>query len=100
MGTGIGEGIAVPHARLNELTSPVVLLGLSKEGIDWNAIDDHPAHLVFLILTPRDDADTQLEILGTLARGASRPEARELMRCETPAQMWTQLQGLLRKEVA
>ncbi len=98
MATGIGGGIAVPHARLDLLERPLVLLGVSKEGIEWDAIDDQPAHLVFLILTPRDDADTQLEILGTLARGASRPESRALIQCESPAQMWTQLQGMLRPQ--
>ncbi|MDP6979155.1 MAG: cation:proton antiporter [Myxococcota bacterium] len=98
MGTGIGGGIAVPHARLDLLERPFVLLGVSKEGIDWNAVDDQPAHLVFLILTPIDDADTQLEILGTVARGASRPEMRALTQCESPAQMWLQLQGMLRPQ--
>ena len=98
MGTGIGGGIAVPHARLDVLTRPLVVLGISKEGIEWNAVDDQPAHLVFLILTPRDDADSQLAILGTLARGVSRPRSQELIDCNTPAQMWTQLQGMMRKE--
>ncbi len=98
MGTGIGGGIAVPHARLDVLDHPLVLLGASQEGIEWNAVDDQPANLVFLILTPRDDADTQLEILGTLARGASRPESRQLIHCDSPAQMWMQLQGMLRKD--
>jgi len=98
MGTGIGAGIAVPHARLDVLDRPMVLLGVSKQGIEWNAIDDQPAHLVFLILTPRDDADTQLEILATLARGATRPESLQLIQCESPGQMWNQLHGLLRKE--
>jgi Kef-type K+ transport system membrane component KefB len=100
MGTGIGEGIAVPHARIDTLDRPIVVLGVSKDGIDWNAVDDQPARLVFLILTPRDDTDSQLEILRTLARGASRPQARELMRCENAAQMWSELPGLLRKESA
>lgn len=98
MGTGLGDGIAAPHARLESLERPVVVLGVSRQGIDWNAVDDQPARLVFLILTPRDDTDVQLEILGRLARGARRPEARELLRCETAAQMWTLLPGLLRKQ--
>jgi len=98
MATGIGGGIAVPHARLDEIDRPLVLLGVSKEGIAWDAVDDQPVHLVFLILTPRDDADTQLEILGTLARGASRPASRALLECSDPAQMWTQLQGMLRPQ--
>jgi mannitol/fructose-specific phosphotransferase system IIA component (Ntr-type) len=98
MSTGIGGGIAVPHVRLDTLDRPIVLLGVSKEGIEWNAVDGQPVQLVFLILTPRDDAGTQLEILSTLARGASRPESRELIRCQTPAEIWTQLHGMLRKE--
>ena len=98
MGTGIGDGIAVPHARLDALSHPMVLLGISKQGIDWNAVDDQPAHLVFLILTPRDDTDSQLEILSTLARGASRLESRELVECTNPVQMWSQLQSMLRKD--
>jgi mannitol/fructose-specific phosphotransferase system IIA component (Ntr-type) len=100
MGTGIGDGIAVPHARLDVLTRPMVMLGVSKEGIEWNAVDDQPAHLVFLILTPRDDADTQLEILSTVARGASRRQSQELIQCNTPSEMWTQLEGMMRKEDA
>lgn len=97
MGTGIGEGIAVPHARLESLAHPLVLLGTSRAGIDWDAIDDQPAHLVFLILTPLDDDDCQLEILGTLAQRASSPEARKLIQCDSAAEMWAQLQMLLRK---
>jgi PTS system fructose-specific IIA component/PTS system nitrogen regulatory IIA component len=98
MGTGIGEGIAVPHARLDTLARPMVLLGVSKEGIDWDAVDDQPAHLIFLILTPSDDADSQLEILSTLARCASRTESRELIHATQPTEMWDQLQGMLLRE--
>jgi PTS system nitrogen regulatory IIA component len=98
MGTGIGDGIAVPHARVDALVRPVVVLGVSKQGIDWNAVDDQPARLIFLILTPSDDAASQLEILASIARGASRPEARELLSCESAVQMWGRLQGLLIKE--
>jgi mannitol/fructose-specific phosphotransferase system IIA component (Ntr-type) len=98
MGTGIGGGIAVPHARLEALDRSMVLLGVSKQGIDWNAVDDQPANLVFLILTPKDDADTQLEILSTLARGASRPESHNIIQCDTADEMWTQVQGMLRKD--
>jgi Kef-type K+ transport system membrane component KefB/mannitol/fructose-specific phosphotransferase system IIA component len=97
MGTGIGEGIAVPHARLESLGHPRVLLGVSRQGIEWNAIDDQPAQLVFLILTPMDDADSQLEILAALAQRASRLESRELARCESAAEMWPVLQRMLRK---
>jgi mannitol/fructose-specific phosphotransferase system IIA component (Ntr-type) len=76
MGTGIGEGIAVPHARIPSLARPIVVFGRSLEGIDWNAVDDQPAHFVFLILTPSEDAGSQLHILSSISRGLASEAAR------------------------
>lgn len=67
MGTSLGNGIAVPHARLPALKRSVVVAGRLREGIDWNAPDAVPARLLFLILTPADDADQQIRIVGALA---------------------------------
>lgn len=68
MSTGIGDGLAVPHARIDGLTKPIVGLGLSREGVDFDAPDGKPAQLVFLILTPRDDDGAQVSILADIAR--------------------------------
>ncbi len=71
-GTGVGRGIAIPHARLPELPGPLVVTGICREGVDWDEIDDKPAHLIFLILTSTtDEDDTQLEILAKIARSFS-----------------------------
>ena len=51
MSTGIGDNIAVPHARLKEIESPSVIIGLSRDGIDFDAPDGKVAHLIFMILT-------------------------------------------------
>ena len=67
MSTGIGDEIAIPHARLRDLKSPVVALGNSPGGIDFNAPDGKPARLVFLILTPWDDRDSQIGILAEIS---------------------------------
>jgi PTS system fructose-specific IIA component/PTS system nitrogen regulatory IIA component len=92
MGTGIGQHIAVPHARLAGLTQSMVVLGISHEGIDWDAIDDHPAHLIFLLLTPLEENDNQLQILSAIARGLSGDEARrELIHAETADEAWAYL---------
>lgn len=98
MGTGVGKGVAIPHARLETLARPVVLLGVSESGIEWNAIDDQPAHLIFLILTPADDRDTQLEILSTIAIGLGDKEARDLLQSESVNEMWNILQPILKKD--
>ena len=66
--TGIGENVAVPHARIDGLKQPVVAVGISEGGIDFDAPDGEPARLIFLLLTPRDDDGAQLEILADIAR--------------------------------
>jgi Kef-type K+ transport system membrane component KefB/mannitol/fructose-specific phosphotransferase system IIA component (Ntr-type) len=76
MSTGMGNGLAIPHARVDSLTSPVLALGISRDGIDFDAPDGEPAHLVFLILTPVQDNSAQIEILADLARVFKNPEAR------------------------
>ncbi|MEX0700868.1 MAG: cation:proton antiporter [Planctomycetales bacterium] len=68
MHTGIGDGIAVPRARLAGLGAPLVAVGMSEAGIDFDAPDGEPAHLVFLVLTPVEDDGAQLEILSEIAR--------------------------------
>ena len=84
MGTGVGDGIAVPHARVPSLPAPLVVFGRSLEGIEWNAVDDEPAHFVFLILTPSEDAGSQLHILRAISRGLRDMSVRsELLHCET-----------------
>lgn len=66
--TGIGYGIALPHARIEGITKPIVTIGFSDSGIDFDAPDEKPAYIIFLILTPRNDPDSQLEITAELAK--------------------------------
>ncbi|BCR06024.1 hypothetical protein DESUT3_30930 [Desulfuromonas versatilis] len=68
MPTGIGHGVAVPHARLDNLATPLLGVGISCAGIDFDAPDGRPASLVFLLLTPREDDGAQLEILADISR--------------------------------
>ncbi len=67
MSTGIGFGIAVPHAQLDGLQKPLIAVGISREGVDFNAPDGLPAHLIFLILTPGHDTNAQIQILAQIA---------------------------------
>lgn len=67
MATGIGHGLAVPHARLRGLERSVVAVGLSKAGIDFDAPDGQPAKLIFLLLTPVHDDGAHLELLADIA---------------------------------
>src|SRR5512135_294254 len=50
--TGIGEGIAIPHARIAELREAVIFIGLSRRGIEFSSVDGRPVHLLVCFLTP------------------------------------------------
>jgi PTS system nitrogen regulatory IIA component len=67
--TGVGAGIAVPHARLEGLRETVCLFARLERPIDWGAIDRRPVDLVFLLLSP---ANGEADHLATLAAGTRR----------------------------
>lgn len=68
MPTGLGLCVAVPHARLHGMTKPVVCVGLSHEGIEFEAPDGERSRMIFLILTSSEDDGAQLEILADISR--------------------------------
>jgi Kef-type K+ transport system membrane component KefB len=67
LSTGIGNGVALPHARIDGLQESLVVVGISDTGIDFDAPDDKLANLIFLILTPGDDTGAQLELASEIA---------------------------------
>ena len=71
--TGLGNGVAVPHVKGDEVDKPVLVLARSKQGLDWQAIDGRPVHVLFLLATPRAEPEVHLQCLrwiATLARSA------------------------------
>lgn len=76
MGTGLEAAVAVPHARLPGLKKPVIGLGLSTNGIDWDCRDGKEVQFVFLVLTPEDAPGTQLLILGAIANAMTDEKVR------------------------
>jgi PTS system nitrogen regulatory IIA component len=66
--TGIGQGIAIPHAKSDTLDSVVAALGISKKGLDFEALDGEPVHIVFLLVAPPDSAGLHLKILARISR--------------------------------
>jgi Kef-type K+ transport system membrane component KefB/mannitol/fructose-specific phosphotransferase system IIA component (Ntr-type) len=68
MSTGLGEEIAVPHARMEDITQPCLAVAISPEGIDFNAPDGEPARLIFMILSPANDQNSQIQILAQISR--------------------------------
>ncbi len=72
MSTGLEKGVAVPHARLEGLTGPVVGVATCDRGVEFDAVDGEPCRIVVMVLTPASDDQAQLEILADVARTLSR----------------------------
>jgi nitrogen PTS system EIIA component len=77
--TGVGNGVALPHARLNGLSTPFGLLARLHRAIDFQAIDSQPVDIVFLVLLPEASA-TQLNALACVARALRHEDVLQRIR--------------------
>jgi Kef-type K+ transport system membrane component KefB/mannitol/fructose-specific phosphotransferase system IIA component (Ntr-type) len=75
--TGLGDEVAVPHAIVAGLQRPLLAVGFSASGADFNAPDGAPAKIVFLILMPPRTQDQEVRILAAIARAVIEPEQRK-----------------------
>ncbi|MFA6173112.1 MAG: PTS sugar transporter subunit IIA [Kiritimatiellales bacterium] len=66
--TGIGRGIAVPHGKHPSITGLVAALGVSLSGIEFDAVDTEPVHLVFMLLARNDDPGPHIQALAEISR--------------------------------
>ncbi|MEJ2309230.1 MAG: PTS sugar transporter subunit IIA [Gammaproteobacteria bacterium] len=78
--TGIGFGVAIPHARLKDLQSTRALFMRTQSGIDFNAPDDTSVDLIFALLVPEGSNEDYLRLLAQLARFFSEEQNRQLLR--------------------
>jgi len=66
--TGVGGGIAIPHAKLSHLGRPIMVFGRSSTGIAFNALDGKPVYLFLLLVADSDSLDNYLKILARISR--------------------------------
>jgi PTS system fructose-specific IIC component len=66
--TGIGDGIAMPHAKTKAVNEATVVFGRSKQGLDYQALDGQPSYLFFMIAAPEGAANVHLQTLAALSR--------------------------------
>ena len=71
--TGVGKGIAFPHCRIDGISDAVLVVGRSRQGIDFGAPDGVPITVLFLLLSPRDAPALHLQALARLTRIARAP---------------------------
>jgi PTS system nitrogen regulatory IIA component len=94
--TAIGKGVAVPHCRAKGIKSPALLLGLSPDGVSFQAVDGRPSHVFFLLISPEDNPGSGLRLLAEIAGlvRRSRGLAAKLLKAATPQEII----GVLRTE--
>ena len=74
MSTGIHKGIAVPHGKTNVVEKVRGVLGVSRKGVDYDALDGEPVYLLFMLIAPREDSEKHLRILKRLAELLENPQ--------------------------
>jgi PTS system nitrogen regulatory IIA component len=87
--TGIGMGVAVPHAKLGSLSEFFIVIGIqTKKGIDWNALDKAPVRLIFLIGGPEGRQSEYLKILSQLTSAIKDLDLRrEILQLDVGAEV-------------
>jgi len=78
--TGIGDGIAIPHAKSRAINEMVVAFGRSRNGVDFQSMDGKPAFLFFVLVTPDDKPGDHLKTLARISRILKNPALREELR--------------------
>lgn len=78
--TGLGDGIAMPHAKNQAVNEATVLFAKSKTGVDYEALDGQPTYLFFMIAAPEGASDTHLQALAALSRLLIDPEFVEKLK--------------------
>ena len=78
--TGIGKGVALPHAKLKGVKKPIGTIGRSSEGIDFTALDSKPVYSVILLLSSPDNPDEHLQAMETIFKHVQRDIFRKFLR--------------------
>jgi len=89
--TGIGDGVALPHARMPSLTEPAAVMISLKTGVDYDSVDGQKVDLIVGLLVPEDCNDAHLKILRALAIRFSNTDYRDALRgATTNKELFTQ----------
>lgn len=83
--TGLGDGIAVPHAKTDSVSSSLLAIGISKEGIDFQSHDNQPVNIIFLMIAPKSQPGQHVETLSEIAKMMQSSVVMKFLRkAETP----------------
>lgn len=84
--TGIGQGIAIPHSRLEHLEQVIGCLFTLEEKVDFDAIDNKPVDILFVLIVPLEATSEHLDLLSQIAEKFNKPQFCEEIRLATSGQ--------------
>lgn len=93
--TGIGDGIAIPHGKMDGLEEVILVVARSKEGVDFEALDHKPVRIIFLLLAPEENLGEHLKILAHISRILQNEEFRvNFLSSPNKEQLFSLLKGV------
>lgn len=85
LSTGIGQGVAIPHVRIDAITRPTLGVGVCADGIDFDTLDDAPVTVIFMFAMPTGSQKEYLSLLSKVMQAVKKPDFKErLTICATP----------------
>ena len=86
MSTGVGRGVALPHGKCPHIEEVFVAVGVSQQGIDFDAVDEQPAQIFVLLLTPEKYPSKHLKLLSKFSRMLNTAKCREeILQAKSPS---------------
>lgn len=79
LSTGLENGLAIPHAKTDGVDQLVMSFGLRRDGADFDSLDNKPAHLIFLVLSPRDTSGPHIRALAAITKNLKNAERRQAL---------------------
>lgn len=77
MTTGVGNGIAIPHCKHESCSDFALALGITTEDVEFQAVDQSPVHIIFLLVGPKSEAGMHIKILSRITRILSNADVRD-----------------------
>lgn len=78
--TGFGKGVAIPHVKHEKIAKVTAAIGISRGGIDYNALDKQPVYSIFMLLSPADQPDQHLHAMENIFANLQNDTFRSFLR--------------------
>ena len=83
--TGLGKGLAIPHARTVAVKDTVLAVGMHRKGMDFKGPDNLPVHVFFLLLSPMTEYSKHLKVMSSIAQTMEQETSvADLLKCGSP----------------